>query len=277
MKDSFGKKMALLTGPMRAPFLILAVACALLGWGVADWTAGHVNALHVVLVFIGAVCAHIGVNALNEWHDFKTGLDATTIRTPFSGGSGTLQARPDLERRALATGLIACAITALIGVYFLVVWGWHIVPLGVLGLVVIIAYTPLFLRSPFLSLIAPGLGFGTLMVMGAAFALTGAYSWTAFFASLVPFFLVSDLLLFNQFPDVEADRRVGRKNYVIVAGLQTGSAIYGLFLLLELRLDRRRRRSWATCPSSACWACSRWSWPCRPTSARAAIPPTSPS
>jgi len=233
MKETFGKRLALLTGPMRVPFLVLAVACALLGWGVADWTAGPANALHVVLVFIGAVCAHIGVNALNEWHDFKTGLDAATMRTPFSGGSGTLQARPDLAGRARNTGLIACAITALIGVYFLIVWGWGIVPVGILGLFVIAAYTPWFLRSPFLSLISPGLGFGTLMVTAAAFALSGAYTWTAFFASLVPFFLVNDLLLFNQFPDVEADRSVGRRNYPIVAGLRVSAHIYGLFLLLN--------------------------------------------
>lgn len=41
------------------------------------------------------------------------------------------------------------------------------------------------------------------MVMGTHFALTGEYSATAGLASLVPFFLVSDLLLLNQFPDVE--------------------------------------------------------------------------
>jgi 1,4-dihydroxy-2-naphthoate polyprenyltransferase len=50
------------------------------------------------------------------------------------------------------------------------------------------------------------------MVMGTDFVLTGEYSWTAFIASLVPFFLVSDLLLLNQFPDALPDQRIGRKN-----------------------------------------------------------------
>jgi len=76
------------------------------------------------------------------------------------------------------------------------------------------------------------LGFGTLMVMGTDFVLTGEYSWTAFLASLVPFFLVSDLLLLNQFPDVEADQSIGRKHLPIVVGRQTSSFIYGTFLLL---------------------------------------------
>jgi 1,4-dihydroxy-2-naphthoate octaprenyltransferase len=83
-----------------------------------------------------------------------------------------------------------------------------------------------------LCLIAPGLGFGTLMVMGTHFVLTGEYSWTAFIASCVPFFLVSNLLLLNQFPDVEADRSVGRRNYPVLIGRRASSLIYGLFLLL---------------------------------------------
>ena len=129
-------------------------------------------------------------------------------------------------------GLIASVISALIGAYFLHVRGLLLLPLGILGLLVIFAYTPWFTRNPFLSLIAPGLGFGPLMVMGTAFALTGTYSWAASFASLVPFFLVSDLLLLNQFPDVEADQRVGRRHFPIVVGKQASSYIYGVFLLL---------------------------------------------
>jgi 1,4-dihydroxy-2-naphthoate octaprenyltransferase len=70
------------------------------------------------------------------------------------------------------------------------------------------------------------------MVMGTHFALTGTYTWTAFVASLVPTFLVSDLLLLNQFPDVEADRSIGRHHFPIVIGNKASSTIYGILLLL---------------------------------------------
>jgi 1,4-dihydroxy-2-naphthoate octaprenyltransferase len=70
------------------------------------------------------------------------------------------------------------------------------------------------------------------MVMGTDFALTGHYSWTAFIASLVPFFLVSNLLLLNQFPDADADRKVGRKHYPIQIGRAGSSRIYLAFLYL---------------------------------------------
>jgi 1,4-dihydroxy-2-naphthoate octaprenyltransferase len=196
------------------------------------WTSAEINVFHLVLVFIGAISAHVSVNALNEYSDFKSGLDARTRRTPFSGGSGTLPANPALEGHALRIGLIALALTALIGLYFLFARGWALLPLGLLGLVVIFGYTPWLAHNYLFCLIAPGLGFGTFIVMGTHFVLTGEYSWTAFFASLVPFFLVNNLLLLNQFPDVEADRSIGRRNLPIVFGKKSSSLVYGLFLLL---------------------------------------------
>jgi len=218
-------------GPMRVPFLILTPACVLLGFGTAIWRSHEVSILYLILALIGAVCAHISVNALNEYFDFRSGLDFKTERTPFSGGSGTLPEKPDMARSALKTGLITFAITGMIGVYFVYVRGLLLLPLGILGLIIIFTYTIWITRYPILCLIAPGLGFGTFMVMGTDFVLTGQYSWTAFIASLVPFFLVSDLLLLNQFPDTEADHSIGRKHFPILVGRQTSSLIYGLFLL----------------------------------------------
>ena len=225
-------KFKYLLGPMRVPFLILTPACVSVGVGTAVWTTGAINVFHIILILVGAICAHISVNAFNEYFDFKSGLDFKTERTPFSGGSGTLPDNPDMARTALSTGLITFAITGLVGVYFLHIRGQYLLPLGLVGLFLLFAYTPWLTRNPILCLIGPGLGFGPLMVMGTDFVLTGAYSQTAFVASLVPFFLVSNLLLLNQFPDVEADRSIGRKHFPIVIGNYASSFIYGTFLLL---------------------------------------------
>jgi len=225
-------RLKLLLGPMRVPFLLLTPSCCLLGLGTAAWTTGHVNGWHFALALVGAVCAHISVNAFNEYSDFKSGLDARTQRTPFSGGSGTLPAQADMAGPALLMACVTLGITALSGLYFMSLYGLAILPLGLLGLVLLYAYTPWMTRSPLLCLVAPGLGFGPLMVMCVHFALTGQYSWTAFVASLVSFFLVSNLLLLNQFPDVEADRSVGRRHIPILFGRRTASLVYNLFLLL---------------------------------------------
>jgi 1,4-dihydroxy-2-naphthoate octaprenyltransferase len=217
---------------MRLPFLLLTPACVLLGVASAYWTSGQIHWVDALIVLAGALGTHISVNAFNEYFDFKSGLDDRTQRTPFSGGSGTLQAHPEMASTALLTAVVALVISALVGIYFVIQTGWGLLPLGLLGLVVIYAYTPWITRFPALTLIAPGLGFGTLMVMGTDFALTGTYSWTAFFASLVPFFLVSDLLLLNQFPDVEADQSVGRRHYPIILGRGASARIYLAFLYL---------------------------------------------
>ncbi len=221
-----------ITGPMRVPFLVLPPVCVLLGTGTAIWQTGRVSGLAVFLAFVGALAAHISVNAFNEYFDFKSGLDLKTERTPFSGGSGTLPANPDMARATLATAWITFALTLFIGIFFMFTRGAALLPLGVAGLILVFGYTTWFTRNPFMCLVAPGLGFGPLMVMGTHFVLTGDYSWTAFIASLVPFFLVSNLLLLNQFPDVAADRSIGRKHYPITIGRKKSSYVYGLFLLL---------------------------------------------
>ena len=219
-------------GPMRLPFLILTPACVVLGLGTAVWSGADINPFYFVLALIGGLAAHISVDALNEYFDFKSGLDLKTERTPFSGGSGTLPANPGFVRQTLVTGIVSAAIICAVGLYFVSVWGLALLPLGLAGVILVVVYTPFIVRSPFWCLIAPGLGFGSFMVVGTHFVLTGNYAWTAVVASLVPFFLVSDLLLLNQFPDVDADRAVGRKNYPVQLGRKASSLIYGLFLLL---------------------------------------------
>ena len=219
-----------LFGPMRLPFLILPPVCVALGAASAVWSGSRLNVDHLIFAFIGALSAHISVNCLNEYQDFKSGLDFKTQPTPFSGGSGTLPKNPERAYFALMTGLIALAVTALIGIYFLRVRGIWLLPLGLLGIIIIMFYTSWITKHPFLCLIAPGLGFGPLMVMGTNFALTGTYTLTSFIASLVPFFLVSNLLLLNPFPDVEADKGIGRRHLPISMGKKVSIRIYGGFL-----------------------------------------------
>lgn len=217
-------------GTMRLPFLVITPVCVLLGAATAVWSGYEFNLLYFSLALIGALSAHISVNALNEYSDFKSGLDLKTEPTPFSGGSGTLPQHPDKALYALITGIITLGITASIGIFFLYVRGLLLLPLGLFGLILIVIYTNWVTKNPFLCLIAPGLGFGVMMVMGTNFVLTGTYSWTSFIASLIPFFLVSNLLLLNQFPDVEPDRETGRGHLPIKIGKKASAKVYGFFV-----------------------------------------------
>ena len=218
-----------LLGPFRVPFLLLPPVCVAAGAGAAFWRTGRIDWGAALLALVGGVCAHASVNSLNEYSDFRTGVDSRTSRTPFSGGSGTLQRRPELAGYALGAGLVLALVTAVIGGYFALRVGPGILPLGIGGLVAVLFYTPWLNRNPALCLVAPGLGFGTCMVMGTDFVLGGGYSWAGFFASAVPFFLVSNLLLLNQFPDAGADRAAGRRHLIIVYGFRVAAAVYSMF------------------------------------------------
>jgi 1,4-dihydroxy-2-naphthoate polyprenyltransferase len=219
-----------LIAPLRPAFLMVPPSSVALGAGAALWQGYELNLFYLLLALIGATAAHGSVNALNCYMDFRSGLDARTNPTPFSGMIPMLRERPETAPMALIAGLGTLAISTSVGVYFLTVWGWGLLLLGLLGVFLIVAYTPWITRLPAISLIAPGLGIGMFMVNGTHFVLTGSYSWTAFFASLVPFWLISELLVINQFPDVEADESVGRRNYVILLGRKRASVIYAAML-----------------------------------------------
>jgi 1,4-dihydroxy-2-naphthoate octaprenyltransferase len=111
--------------------------------------------------------------------------------------------------------------------------GWGLIPIGITGVLIIVLYTGLINKHRFLVLIAPGMGFGPLMVVGTHYALTGTYSPIALLLSLIPFFLVNNLLLLNQVPDIEADRSVGRDNYAIAWQPNRSAWIYAGFAALS--------------------------------------------
>ena len=207
-----------LLGPMRVPFLALTLVCVLLGIATAFHAEGRVAWPIAVLAFVAALSAHVSVNALNEYLDFRSGLDMKTQKTPFSGGSGVLPADSSAAPLALAIAVIAFVVAAAIGLGLVATRATLLAPLGVVGLLLIVAYTSWITRHPLACLIAPGLGFGPLMVVGTHIALAGRYHPAAGVAALLPFFQVSALLLLNQFPDVEADREVGRRHLPIAWG-----------------------------------------------------------
>jgi 1,4-dihydroxy-2-naphthoate octaprenyltransferase len=76
-----------------------------------------------------------------------------------------------------------------------------------------------------------------LPVLGTYFVQTGSYSAEAVVASLAPGFLTANLLLLNEFPDVEADKKGGRYNLVIALGPKMAGRLYaGLMALTYLSI-----------------------------------------
>ena len=222
----------------RAPFLLLPLMCVLVGIASAVLADADISYALMALLTLFCVLAHISVNLLNEYHDFKSGLDYHTQRTPFSGGSGSLPQRPQAASWVLAAALTTLVLLVLIGLYLIVQISAasfvSMAIIGVLGLLLIVLYTGPINRSPLLCLIAPGLGFGILMVLGIHLLLVGSVNATACISALIVFFLTNNLLLLNQFPDIEADKMAGRKHALIVYGPTISAGIFALFWALAL-------------------------------------------
>jgi 1,4-dihydroxy-2-naphthoate octaprenyltransferase len=218
------KRQALLAS-LRPAFLVLAPATVLLGVATAVQSGVTVGWLELALVFAGALAAHIAVNTLNEYQDFRSGLDALTQRTPFSGGSGALPAQPAAARGVLLTAWTAVAATVAIGALLTLLHGPAIIPIGLAGLLVVISYTRWLNRNPWLSLLAPGVGFG-LVVAGTHVALGAQLGASSALATVISLCLSSNLLLLNQLPDIAADRSIGRRTLPIVYGVAASRLAY---------------------------------------------------
>ncbi|TCJ85139.1 1,4-dihydroxy-2-naphthoate octaprenyltransferase [Cocleimonas flava] len=213
---------------MRLPFLTLTFSSIFLSYSAVYYNRSSFQVIDLLLIALGAVSAHISVNSFNEYYDFKSGLDALTEKTRFSGGSGALIINPNSSRNVLSSALVFLTITILVGLFFIIKNGPSILPFGLFGIIIIISYTNWLNRSPFFCLIAPGLAFGPIMIMGTYLVLTSSLSIHTFFLSLIPFFLVNNLLLLNQLPDIKADKTVGRRHFPIVYGIENSLKLYAI-------------------------------------------------
>lgn len=215
----------------RPNFLVLAPVCAGLGIAIAWHQDGTLALLDTILVLTGAVLAHAAVNLFNEYEDFISGLDLATRRTPFSGGSGALPETPEAATRVLAAAIATLALVIAIGVYFIWLRGLPMFVLGASGVVLVLSYTRWITRSPLICLLAPGLGFGPVMIFGSLIALGGRLDPAALTVSLISLLLASELLLIYQIPDADADRTVGRRHLVITLGKPAAARLVGILLL----------------------------------------------
>ena len=225
-----GHRIAPLLGIARANFLLLPVALVAVGAAAAAWD-GAFRWTPTWLALAGLTLLHAAVNALNEASDMETGIDLQTVRTPFSGGSGTLPAGQLSVRatRVFASGCIAVA--AVIGLWFAVRLGPWFVGLLAVGAASVLFYTERFARTGLGEVVA-GLGLGALPVWGAAWVQGPPPGPAAMWAGVPAFFMTFNLLLLNEFPDEGADRAGGRKNLVLLLGRQGAALIYAAAALL---------------------------------------------
>lgn len=216
----------------RPQFLMLSIVLIILSTSIAFYD-GVFNLKYTLLTLVGLLLLHISVNTLNDYFDYKSGIDLKVNRTPFSGGSGLLPSGKISAKQTFWLGTISFILAVPIGIYFILNKGWFLLPIFVLGAIFVLFYTSFLAKLGFgFSEISAGLGLGTLPVLGVYLILNRGFSFPVLYASIPSGILVCNLLFLNEFPDVEADKTGGRKTLPIILGKDKAARLYSALSLL---------------------------------------------
>jgi len=216
---------------IRVRFLlasVIAVSAALsLNW----WLNSSIDIFDAVLTFAGVLALHASVDLLNDFWDFKRGIDTTTKRTKLSGGTGVLPEgllEPSTVYRA---GILFLIIGSLIGTYFVFTDG--------ITIAVILGFAILSIYFYSTKIVDSGLGEffvavkGSMIVIGAFFIQSGQITMESILAGIVVGALSSMVLFIASFPDHDADKSKGRKTLVISVGKRKAAKLFWIFPIIS--------------------------------------------
>ncbi|GBC72886.1 1,4-dihydroxy-2-naphthoate octaprenyltransferase [archaeon HR04] len=212
---------------IRVRFLLASIISVSIGLAIALWKYDALDPLHALLTYIGVLSLHASVDLLNDYWDYRSGIDKVTRRTPFSGGTGVLPENMLLPSSVYRAGIAFLIIGAVIGLYFVAVRGIAI------AIILAFAVAAVYLYST--SIVRIGLGEffvalkGTMIVVGTYYVQVGALSIEPVYAGIISGMLSSSVLFINSFPDYEADRRGGRRTLVILLGPARASRLFIAF------------------------------------------------
>lgn len=216
---------------IRVRFLLASVIAVSVGLSLNWWQNSSLDLLDAVLTFAGVMALHASVDLLNDFWDFKRGIDTKTKRTKMSGGTGVLPEgllRPSSVYRA---GIAFLIMGSAIGAYFVMTDG--IIIAIILGFAIMSIY---FYST---KIVDSGLGEffvavkGSMIVIGTFFIQSGQISLESVLAGIVVGSLSSLVLFIASFPDHDADKSKGRKTLVIAVGKEKATTLFWLFPLVS--------------------------------------------
>ena len=193
----------------------IAVSC---GLALAIWMSpSQFNVLYAILIYLGVFCLHSSVDLLNDYFDFKRGIDLRTKKTKFSGGTGVLPEGLLSPNSVYMAGIIFLFMGLIIGGVFVILKGY------IIGIILSFAALSIILYST--KLVNLGLGElfvgikGMLIVIGTIYVQTSIISVESIGLGVVVGLLSSMVLFVNSIPDIKADREGGRKTLAILLDL----------------------------------------------------------
>lgn len=215
---------------IRVKFLLSSVIAVSLGLTISYFQRQELDVLHAVITMGGVITLHASVDLLNDFWDYKRGIDALTKKTKFSGGTGVLPEGLLKPSRVYLAGVIFLILGSAAGIYFVVSYGWVIA--AILGFAILSIY---FYST---KIVDCGLGEifvgikGTMIVLGTAYIQTQTIPLQNVAAGIIVGTLSAFVLYITSFPDHDADKEKGRKTLVIVLGKKRASSLFWAFPII---------------------------------------------
>jgi len=212
---------------IRVRFLLASVIAVSVGLAITWWHTSSITIFDAILTMCGVLALHASVDLLNDYWDFKRGIDTTTNRTKMSGGSGVLPEGLLKPTQVYAAGIAFLIIGTVIGIYFVATDGI------IIGIILAFAVISIYFYST--KIIDWGLAEvfvaikGSMIVMGTYFVQTSQITEQSVLAGIVIGVLSSLVLFITSFPDHDADKAKGRKTLVISLGMQKACSILWIF------------------------------------------------
>ena len=214
---------------IRVRFLLASVIAVLVGLAL-NWSQnGSIEFFDAFLTFAGVMALHASVDLLNDYWDFKRGIDTKTTRTKMSGGTGVVPEgllKPSSVYRA---GVFFLVLGALIGSYFVITYG--------ILIAIILGFAILSIYFYSTKIVDSGLGEffvavkGSMIVIGTFYIQSGEVNIESILAGIVIGTLSSLVLFIASFPDHDADKSKGRKTLVITVGKEKARKLFWIFPL----------------------------------------------
>ena len=182
------------------------------------------NIIDALLTYTGVIFLHASVDIFNDYWDYKRGIDTTTKRTAFSGGTGILPEKKLKPNTVYRAGLLCMFIGLFIGIYFVFHSGF------IIAIILAIAVISIYFYST--TIVNIGLGEtlvavkGAMIVIGTSYVQSGIIDYSIVFLGIIIGLLSSVVLFIASFPDFTADKAKGRRTLVILLGKDKGSKIY---------------------------------------------------
>jgi len=212
---------------IRIRFLLASVIAVSVGLVISLQHGFQIDILHAALTLAGVLALHASVDLLNDYWDFKRGIDTSTKRTKMSGGTGVLPEGLLQPTQVYRAGIGFLILGSAIGAYFIAIDGVIIGAILGFAILSIYFYSTKIVDSGLAELFVTIKG--TMIVMGTYFIQTSDITISPILGGIVVGILSSLVLFITSFPDHDADKSKGRKTLVIAAGKQKAVSIFWVF------------------------------------------------